>query len=320
MTMIEIDNLTHDYASGIFRRRRWRALDAVNFRVESGQVLGLLGPNGAGKTTLFKVMLGMLRPTAGTIRVNGQDAAMTDWKRSLGYLPEQPSFYEYLTAREFLVYGGRLSGLAPVEAERRAIELLTRVGLREVAHRPLRKFSKGMQQRVGLAQALINDPRILLLDEPMSGLDPLGRRLVRETIATVRASGGTIIFSSHNLADVEMLADRVVLLAAGRVVGAGTVAALIHDRRTELEVVVAGIDEETRVRLGTFVARVEATSDGACLILDDEERLPALLEMIHRAGGRLISVNPLHSSLEDWFLERVRGEVQRGNRTISTSD
>lgn len=306
MTMIEIDNLTHDYVTGILQRRRWRALDGVSLSVQRGEVLGLLGPNGAGKTTLFKALLGLIRPTAGRLCVEGRDACRIEWKGRLGYLPEQPSFYEHLTAHELLLYSGLLSGLDRTEAARRATHLLDEVSLAGAARWPLRKFSKGMQQRIGLAQALISNPTILLLDEPMSGLDPLGRKLVLETIRARRKAGATIIFSSHNLADVEVLADRVVLLAEGRMVDSGTVASLIHPRQAGLEVVVAGIAAPQLESLRNLATRIEATGDGASIYLSDDQRLTELITILHAAGGHLISVNPLQSSLEDWFLERVQ--------------
>lgn len=233
MTKIEIENLTYDYSVGILGRRRWRALDSLTLRIESGEVVGLLGPNGAGKTTLFRSLIGLIRPTTGTIRIDGCDPARVDWKSGLGYLPEQPSFYDNLTAAEFLVYGGELGGLSRGEARTRAAKLLERMGLAEAAAIPLRRYSKGMRQRVGLAQALISEPSLLLLDEPMSGLDPFGRRLVREILGEARAAGKTILFSSHNLADIESLTDRVAVLARGRLIAHGAVSAIVGDRQAD---------------------------------------------------------------------------------------
>lgn len=233
MMKIEIENLTIDYSVGFLRKRRWRALDSLTLGIESGEVVGLLGPNGAGKTTLFRALIGLIRPTAGRILVDGGDHLRGAWRAGLGYLPEQPSFYENLTAAEFLIYGGELGGLSRAKARGRAGELLERLGLAEAAAFPLRRFSKGMRQRVGLAQALINDPALLLLDEPMSGLDPFGRRLVREIMAEARAAGKTILFSSHNLGDIGELTDRVAVIARGRLIAHGAVSTLVGDQRSD---------------------------------------------------------------------------------------
>lgn len=306
MAVIEIDKLTHDYRVGFWRRRPWRALAEVSLSVEAGEVLALLGPNGAGKTTIFRILIGLIRPTAGSVRILGRDCDDPRWKVSLGYLPEHPSFYDYLTAREFLIYGAELSGMPGGLARSRADDLLQRVGLADDADRPLRKFSKGMLQRAGLAQALINDPKILFLDEPMSGLDPLGRRLVRDLVNEGRAAGKTIVFSSHILTDVETLCDRVAVLHRGRLIESGKLSEILSAHGRELEVVVMGIDEGAFRRLRDLAAEIEATPEGARLRLLDDRPLPQVIEIVQRANGRLLSVNPLRPSLEDWFLRELR--------------
>ncbi len=307
MAMIEIDNLTHDYKSG-FGRRRWRALDSLTLRIDAGEVLGLLGPNGAGKTTLFRALLGLITPTAGTIRIDGQPPAAVEWKSRLGYLPEQPALYDQLTAREFLIYAGRLSGMGAGPAAIQAASLLDRLELTTVAGRPLRRLSKGLRQRVGLAQALLGDPPLLLLDEPMSGLDPVGRRLVRDLIGVARAAGTTIVFSSHHLSDVEMLADRVAVLAGGRLRAHVALAGLISARPPALEVIVTGIDPATIDRLIAF-GPVTHSGGLVRLRLEDDRPLPALMTLVQQTGGRLVSVNPLPAPLEDWFLRHLDERV-----------
>ena len=302
---IEVENLTHDYRVGLFRHRRRRALESVSFSVDEGTVLGLLGPNGAGKTTLFRSVLGLIRPTAGVVRVGGFAPATAAWKSALGYLPENPVQFEHLTTLEFVTSGGRLCGLDRREVEERARILLQRMGIAPVARQLLRHLSKGLRQRVGLAQALINRPRVLLLDEPMSGLDPLARRLVRSLLVEARASGTTIIFSSHNLVEVETLADQVVLLIGGRVTAAGMVATILRDRRAGLEVVAAGVDLARSGRLAAIAPDADLTGGTIRLHLPDDGLLPEVVAVVQAGGGRIISVESPRRSLEEWYIERM---------------
>ena len=302
---IEVENLTHDYRVGLFRHRRRRALESVSFSVDEGTVLGLLGPNGAGKTTVFRSVLGLIRPTAGVVRVGGFAPATAAWKSALGYLPENPVQFEHLTTLEFVTSGGRLCGLDRREVEERARILLQRMGIAPVARQLLRHLSKGLRQRVGLAQALINRPRVLLLDEPMSGLDPLARRLVRSLLVEARASGTTIIFSSHNLVEVETLADQVVLLIGGRVTAAGMVATILRGRRAGLEVVAAGVDPARSGRLAAIAPDADLTGGTIRLHLPDDGLLPEVVAVVQAGGGRIISVESPRRSLEEWYIERM---------------
>ena len=302
---IEVENLTHDYRVGLFRHRRRRALESVSFSVDEGTVLGLLGPNGAGKTTVFRSVLGLIRPTAGVVRVGGFAPATAAWKSALGYLPENPVQFEHLTTLEFVTSGGRLCGLDRREVEERARILLQRMGIAPVARQLLRHLSKGLRQRVGLAQALINRPRVLLLDEPMSGLDPLARRLVRSLLVEARASGTTIIFSSHNLVEVETLADQVVLLIGGRVTAAGMVATILRDRRAGLEVVAAGVDLARSGRLAAIAPDADLTGGIVRLHLPDDGLLPEVVAVVQAGGGHIISVESPRRSLEEWYIERM---------------
>ncbi len=305
MTLIETHNLTHDFLTGFWRKRSVRALDGLSLSVVSGEVFGLLGPNGAGKTTTFKILMGLIRPTGGEARILDLPVQTVAMRRRIGYLPEQPYFYDYLTAREFLLYCGALCDLPKAAARQRTEELLHQVGLVDSADKQLRKFSKGMMQRVGLAQALIHDPEILFLDEPMSGLDPLGRREVRDLIVGLRAQGKTVFFSSHILTDVEAMCDRVAILNKGRLIESGKLSEILKTRSNELDVVVSGVNGPALADIRRFAASVSATPDIARVRLNSDRDLERLLALTHQAGGRIVSVNPVRESLEDLFVREV---------------
>jgi ABC-2 type transport system ATP-binding protein len=305
MHAIEIENLSVDYRVGFLGRRTVRALDGLTLQVARGEIFGFLGPNGAGKTTTFKLLLRLLYPTTGTARILGcrlDDLAM---RRHIGYLAEQPYFYDYLTARELLVYCGKLFDLPKAEAVARANRLLTQFGLAADANKHLRKFSKGMLQRIGFAQALINDPDVLFLDEPMSGLDPLGRREVRELMQAQRAAGKTIFFSSHVLSDVEALCDRVAILKHGRLIETGKLSAILHRTTQAIDVFVRGVAVEALLPVAVSVA---ATPEGARVRLRSERELEKLLSVMRPLGGQVVAISPVRESLEDLFLREVRSD------------
>src|SRR6195256_6325026 len=242
--IVEIDNLTKDYETGFWRKRKTRALDGLSLTGESGQIFGFLGANGAGKTTTLKLLMRLIYPTAGTARILDRDIGDVAMHARIGYLPENPYFYDYLTAREFLSYCGELFGQGRLTRERRTEDLLTRVNLeRKSWDRQMRKFSKGMLQRVGLAQALVNDPEIVFLDEPMSGLDPIGRREVRDLIASLKQDGKTVFMCSHILSDIEVLCDRVAILKGGRLSQVGNLNELRQQTadRNLVEVIISGV-------------------------------------------------------------------------------
>jgi ABC-2 type transport system ATP-binding protein len=304
---IEIDNLTKDYTVGFLGRRRVRALDGVSLTVRRGEVFGFLGGNGAGKTTTIKILMRLMYPTAGSARLCGIDVDDVAMHARIGYLPEQPYFYDYLTARELVEYCGELCGLHRAARRARAAELLERVRLdRGAWDRQLRRFSKGMLQRVGLAQALVNEPELVLLDEPMSGLDPIGRRQVRDLIGDLRARGTTVFFSSHIVADIEVLCDRVAILRAGRVAHLGRLDDLRQrvDSAGHLEITVTGGAADRLRELVTKVegVRLEATPGGMRIEVADEQDVDAALAAVRQSGGRLVSVQPVRQSLEDLFV------------------
>jgi len=301
---IEIDNLTKDYETGFWRKRKVRALDGLSLTVESAQIFGFLGANGAGKTTTLKLLMGLIYPTAGTARILNRDIDDIAMHARIGYLPENPYFYDYLTAREFLNYCGELFGLDRVTRERRTEELLTRVNLETKGwDRQLRKFSKGMLQRVGLAQALVNNPEIVFLDEPMSGLDPIGRREVRDLIASLRTQGKTVFMCSHILSDIEVLCDSVAILKQGRLAQAGSLEELRAGEASMVEVIATGADAETlRQQLGSG-AIVTTTASGLRIEVADEREVDAVINALRQAHGKLVSVQPVRQSLEQLFLE-----------------
>jgi len=304
--VISTRGLTKVFVSN-WRRARTVAVDHLDLEVAEGEIYGFLGPNGAGKTTTIKLLLGLLRPSAGSVEILGEPAGGLAHRGRLGYLPENPSFYDYLTGREFLDFCGRLCGIpGPLRRERIA-QLLALVDLERAAEVRMRKYSKGMLQRAGLAQALVNDPRLLILDEPQSGLDPLGRKKVRDIILRLRAEGRTVLFSSHILADAEMICDRVGIMNRGRLVASGRLDQLLRDRVQAVEFQAAGLDAATRAALRTqatvFLEEGERTQ---FTIPGDEGLVPGILTAIAAGGGRVLAVVPLHETLEDLFLREVK--------------
>jgi len=303
-TAIEIDRLTKDYEAGFLRKRKTRALDTLSLAVEQGQILGFLGANGAGKTTTLKLLMRLIYPTSGTARILGRDISDISMHARIGYLPENPYFYDYLTAREFLSYCGQLFGQKAGPRASRTEALLTRVNLEKKSwDLQLRKFSKGMLQRVGLAQALINDPEIVFLDEPMSGLDPIGRREVRDLIAALRTEEKTVFMCSHILSDIEVLCDSVAILKGGRLAHAGSLDEL-RSRETRLvEVIATGADPDVlKQQLGNN-AKLTTTTSGVRIEVSDEREVDLVLAALRKTKGKLVSVQPLQQSLEELFLD-----------------
>jgi ABC-2 type transport system ATP-binding protein len=304
MPAIEINNLTKDYEVGFWRQRKVRALDGLSLTVERGQIFGFLGANGAGKTTTLKLLMGLIYPTAGTARILGRDIGDTSMHARIGYLPENPYFYDYLTAREFLNYCAQLFGQDRATRTRRTEEVLARVNLEKKSwDRQLRKFSKGMLQRVGLAQALVNDPEIVFLDEPMSGLDPVGRREVRDLIASLRMQGKTVFMCSHILSDIEVLCDNVAILKEGRLAHAGSLDELRARETALIEVIVTGADAATMNQHLGSSAKVTTNASGLRIEIADEKEVDQVIAAVRKANGKLVSVQLVRQSLEELFLE-----------------
>jgi len=308
MSAVEIIELTKDYPYGFWRRRFRRALDHLNLSVEAGEVFGLLGPNGAGKTTTLKLLLRLIYPTAGTARILGYSIDDIEVHRRVGYLPEAPYFYDYLTAWEFLEYCGQLAGLSRMLCRQRVGELIDRLSLRGVEHVGLRKYSRGMLQRVGLAQALLNDPEVVFLDEPVLGLDPVGRREVRDLILELRARGKTVFLATHILPDVEMLCDRVAILNQGRLHGLGTLGEILKLAVEGIEVQLGRVSAPLLEELARQADHVHTAGDKVTVRLRAEGALDAVLDAVRRHGARLEAVTPIRRSLEDYFFEQFGSE------------
>lgn len=289
-----------------FWARKVQAVDDVSLEVKAGEIFGLLGPNGAGKTTTIKMLLGFVRPTRGHATVAGKPAGSIAARRNLGYLPENPALYEFLTGIEYLRFAGRLAGLSRRDARAEADRLIELVGLAGRADRGIRRFSKGMVQRLGLAQALIGDPSIVILDEPMSGLDPIGRKDVRDIIFRLRAEGRTVLFSTHILSDVEAICDRVGIMIGSRLVDCGTLSSLLDPGVRAVEIVARQLPPALQERLMNDGAQA-LQRDGA-LVLTFPAEAPAqeAVRAIVAAGGVLVSVAPHRQTLENLFVQRAR--------------
>jgi ABC-2 type transport system ATP-binding protein len=302
---IEIENLTKDYALGFFGNKTRRSLDNLSLRIEDGEVFGFLGPNGAGKTTTLKLLMGLIFPTAGTARIRGKSIDDVTMHREIGYLPEQPYFYDYLTARELLDYYARFFGFSPAERRERVARFLDRVGLTAAADVQLRKFSKGMLQRAGIAQAILHDPKVVFLDEPMSGLDPIGRREVRDIILDQKQLGRTVFFSTHILSDAEMLCDRVAVLVDGKLQGVGIPSEMVSMDVAGMEILF--VLKDGRPLPASLAASAKKT--GAHYRAEvPEAALYATLEELRNCEARILSVQPVRPTLEEYFFRLISRE------------
>lgn len=307
MYAIDIQDLSKDYPIGFFKKQLRPAVKSLNLTVNLGETFGFLGPNGAGKTTTLKMLMGIIFPTAGSATILGQDCTEPTVKRKIGFLPEQPYFYDYLSAPELLDYYAQLSGV-PSPGRRQCIgELLARVGLADVGSKQLRKFSKGMLQRVGIAQAIIHDPEVVFLDEPMSGLDPLGRYEIRELIQSLKDAGKTVFFSTHILSDAEALCDRVAVIHKGELRGVGIVNDLRSAMAEKSEIVWQGSGALPVVMKQLLESHVSGDTVRATVSTQD---LDFVLEKLRQQRVRLVSVTPLHGTLEEYFLARTAEEVR----------
>ncbi|MEO8678849.1 MAG: ABC transporter ATP-binding protein, partial [Vicinamibacterales bacterium] len=292
--------------------RPYRALDGLTIQVQAGEVFGFLGPNGAGKSTALKLLMQLLYPTRGSAKILGRPVGDLSVRQRIGFLPENPYFYDYLTAEELLSYFARLFGYREADVATRVNRVLDEVGLAAERRMRLRQFSKGMLQRVGLAQALLNDPEVVFLDEPMSGLDPLGRKRVRDIIVGLRQRGCTVFFSSHILADAEALCDRVAVVVQGRLVGTGRLSEILSFESKGWELVVADLPAAAGSLIEGRTRRVTKLSDGHTLLeLASEVAPEALMHELAGRGARTISLNPIRETLEDYFVESVAAAAPR---------
>jgi ABC-2 type transport system ATP-binding protein len=303
---IETHELTKDYRVGFWRPRPYRALDRLSLRVEPGEVFGFLGPNGAGKTTTLKLLMQLVYPTAGRAEILGRPVGDMSIRRRLGFLPENPYFYDNLSAEELLDYFGSLFGYPAADRRVRVARLLDAVGIGAERRLQLRKYSKGMVQRVGIAQALLNDPEVVFLDEPMSGLDPLGRRDIRALILRLRDQGTTVFFSSHILSDAETLCSRVAIVAGGRLATIGRLRDMAGYDLRGWEVVMADVDAALAAQVAARVVKATTVADHRYTFeLSKDARPEPFVADLTAAGATLVSVNPLHTTLEEIFVQQV---------------
>lgn len=306
MTAVKTFELTKVFKSFHFaKQRRTVALDSLSFEVEEGEIFGYLGPNGAGKTTTFKLLVGLLSPTSGEAWLLGNSIRDISSRREIGFLPEQPYFYDYLTAREFLDFYCQLYNLNKQTRKKRVTELLELVELQESASVQLRKFSRGMLQRIGVAQALINEPKLVFFDEPMSGLDPIGRKKMRDVILRLKADGKTVIYSSHILSDVEEICDRVAILSKGKLRGIGQLDELLGAREQLVEMSIEGLNEIGKTKIKQLSSEIIERGNRIILNISDQTALKEAQDIVVQEGSKLISLIPRIESLDELFARKV---------------
>jgi ABC-2 type transport system ATP-binding protein len=303
---IQIENLTKDYPHGFLHLKTKRSLEGLTMRVEDGEVFGFLGPNGAGKSTTIKLLVGLIFPTAGTATILGKPISDIGMHQDIGYLPEQPYFYDYLTAGELLDYFARFHNLKAADRRERVARMLKKVGLETARKIQLRKYSKGMLQRVGLAQAILHDPRVVILDEPMSGLDPLGRREVRDIILELKKEGRTVLFSTHILSDAEMLCDRVGVIAGGKLRGVGAPDEIVGIKAHGMEILFELAGEATSAA-SALLSKSTRTGNRYRMQVNEED-LYAALEQLRGAGAKILSVAQIKASLEEYFMNLIEAD------------
>jgi ABC-2 type transport system ATP-binding protein len=302
---IEIDNLTKDYPYGFLHLKRKRSLEGLTMQVQDGEVFGFLGPNGAGKSTTIKLLMRLIFPDAGSAKILGKPISDIEMHRDIGYLPEQPYFYDYLTAAELLDYFARFYAFSATDRRDRVQRMLKKVGLETAGRIQLRKYSKGMLQRVGLAQAILHDPKVVILDEPMSGLDPLGRREVRDIILELKRDGRTVLFSTHILSDAEMLCDRVGVIVGGKLRGVGAPQEIIGVKAHGMEILFEVASEKVT---GLPLAAQATRTGDRYRVHVEEAGLYAALDQLRAAGARILSVTQMKASLEEFFMSLVAAD------------
>jgi ABC-2 type transport system ATP-binding protein len=302
---IEIENLTKDYPYGFLHLKKKRSLEGLTMQVEGGEVFGFLGPNGAGKSTTIKLLVGLIFPDTGSASILGKPITNIEMHRDIGYMPEQPYFYDYLTAAEVLDYFARFHDLTAADRSERVARMLKKVGLETARKIQLRKYSKGMLQRVGLAQAILHDPKVVILDEPMSGLDPIGRREVRDIILELKREGRTVLFSTHILSDAEMLCDRVGVIVGGKLRGVGAPGEMVGMKAQGMEILfeLPGVGSSA----AAVIAKATKTGDRYRLQVPEEE-LYAALEQLRGAGAKILSVAQVKASLEEYFMHLIEAD------------
>jgi ABC-2 type transport system ATP-binding protein len=306
--IVRVEALVKDFRPGLGLRRK-RVLHGISFGVREGEIFGFVGPNGAGKTTTLKILMGLIRPSGGRASILGHDVRESAYRREIGFLPENPYFYEYLTGGEILDFYARLSGVPHAGRAARVAALLEQVGLAHAANARLRTYSKGMLQRVGIAQALVHGPRVVFLDEPMSGLDPIGRKEIRDLILRLRAEGKTVFMNTHILSDVELVCDRVAIIARGRIVHEGAIDEFLGSGERRSDVVLAGMPGSLAgVLEERFGARLQPVADRIEVLVREKDVDHVLREALE-AGARVVSVTPHRASLESVFLSAVAADA-----------
>lgn len=311
MPAITIKNLTKIFKTE-FLRRPVEAVRDISFSVEEGTVFGFLGPNGAGKTTTIKIVVGLLKPTSGRVEISGKSVEDIHSRSNMGYLPESPYFYDYLTGKELLNYYSRLIDMKGMNRKARIEELLKRVGLWEARNQPLRSYSKGMLQRIGIAQALLNDPKLLILDEPMSGLDPIGRKEMRDLIFELREQGKTIFFSTHILADVEIICDMVAIINRGRLISTGKLNELKPLKEELYEIVLEGVDSPGVEEYKLLAKEIRKSGENIIVRVSSGEGVEKIWDITKKNKGRIISIIPVRKSLEELFIEELGATKNEG--------